>query len=97
MRSPEAAWSNALTSATFHEYGAAMTFEELTAYIASQDLEARVYYGFGADAVAMHPEDAKLLNASSLLGMTVYVDEDLAPGEPEIVSPWEAMRRYGDA
>jgi hypothetical protein len=42
----------------------------------------------------MHPEDAKILGAATVCGMEVYVDEDLAPGEPEVVSPWEAKRRY---
>ena len=72
-----------------------MTPEELTAYIESQDLELRVYYGFGAECVRMHPEDARLLDAATLFGMDVYVDEDLALGEPEIVSPEETRRRYG--
>jgi hypothetical protein len=72
-----------------------MTPEELAAYIASQDLEARVYCGVGADAVAMHPDDARILDAATVCGIEVYVDENLAPEEPEIVSPEEVRRRYG--
>lgn len=42
----------------------------------------------------MHPERARTLDAA-VCGMEVYVDAELIPGEPEIVSPWEAQRRYG--
>jgi hypothetical protein len=35
------------------------------------------------------------MDATTVCGMEVYVDEDLAPGEPEIASPEEVLRRYG--
>jgi hypothetical protein len=41
-----------------------MTPEDLAASIQSQDLELRVRYGFGAECVRMHPDDAKLLDGS---------------------------------
>ena len=69
--------------------------EKLIAHIHAQDLKLCVAYGIRAKGVAMHPEDARILDVPSLFGMHVYVDEDLAPGEPEIVSPEEARRRYG--
>lgn len=75
--------------------GEPMTPEELAAYNKSQDLELRVYYGFGAECVRMYPEDARVLDPATVSGMEVYVDAEMVPGEPEIVSPEQAKRRYG--
>jgi hypothetical protein len=36
-----------------------------------------------------------LLDAATVCGMEIYVDEGLAPGKPEIVSPEEALWRHG--
>jgi hypothetical protein len=71
-----------------------MTPEDLTNCIKSQDLELRVAYGFSAECLRMHPDDARILHDVTVCGMMIYVDKDLTPGEPEIVAPEEARRRY---
>ena len=61
------------------------------AYVKARDLELRVRYGFGARCVAMHLDDAKILNVATLFGVEVYVDAELAPGHRR--SP-RLRRRY---
>jgi hypothetical protein len=67
---------------------------DLAARIRAQGLSLRVYYGFGAECVRMHPEDARTLDAATVCGMEVYGDAGIVPAEPEIVQPEEAVRRY---
>ena len=43
--------------------------DELAAYIRSQDLELRGYYGFDAECVRLHPKDASTLDASTVCAL----------------------------
>jgi hypothetical protein len=69
--------------------------DDLAARIWVQDVQLRVDYGFGAEAVAINPKDARILDATTVCGIQVYLYAGMVPGVPEIVSPEETRRRYG--
>lgn len=66
---------------------------EIRARVRAQEEELRVRRGFGADIVAMHPEDVRAVRITALYGLRVYADPELGIGCPGLISEEAAERR----